>query len=347
MSTRSRRRRSAIQLLNETRAILFAGQSDQEEEDQPHTPSTDGPDQPILTDHPDQTDQQRRPDQPVMAEGQMDQLAMLTQALQLSGRQGFKPPSFNGEGDVEIFLRQFEDVANAYRWTDLERTLHIRSQLQGDAQGCGQGEDYAEITEDLRARYGLTRGKARDRLATIQLKATENVHKQAREISRLVAIAFPMLPDGEQRAMALDYYSRAWDSRPIQEHLLAIRPANLREAARAVEDFLAIHTAGPRPRAHVVDQIGGEPAAPQQTDTMGLMVMAEAIKSQTAILQQIMAQLSTTQSAPRRQPAEQPVQTTGCYDCGGPHLKRNCPQRRTMAPAQAQQAGNGHGPAQA
>ena len=275
-----------------------------------------------------------------MAEGQMDQLAMLTQALQLSGRQGFKPPSYNGEGDVEIFLRQFEDVANAYRWTDLERTLHIRSQLLGDAQSCGQGEDYEEITDDLRARYGLTRGKARDRLATIQLKASENIHKQAREISRLVAIAFPMLPDGEKQSMALDYYSRAWDSRPVQEHLLAIRPANLREATRATEDFLAIHTAGPRPRAHTVEQMVEQTTTPQADETAGLMMMAEAIKNQTAILQQIILKLSST---PQPQPAApQPAQPRGCYDCGGPHLRRNCPQKSTN-----QQSGNGRGPAQA
>ena len=358
MSTRNRRRRSAVQLLNENRAILLAADSDQEE-DQPHnTVATDGPDEPDHLEHPDQPAHPDHPDQPAhpdhpdgpdMADGQIDQLALLTQALQLSGRQSFKPPSFNGEGDVEIFLRQFEDVANAYRWTGLERTLHIRGQLQGDAQSCGQGEDYDEITEELRARYGLTRGKARDRLATVQLKATENVHKQAREISRLVAIAFPMLPDGEQRAMALDYYSRAWDSRPVQEHLLAIRPTTLREAARAVEDFLAVHTAGPRPRAHAVDQMASENVTtPQQTE---MMVMAEAIKSQTAILQQIVMQLSARQTAPRQEPVrqqtQQQAQPTGCYDCGGPHYRRNCPQRKAAGPSSTQQQGNENGPAQA
>ena len=255
MSARNRRRRSEIELLREARAILFPDGSDTEDEipttQQPELTHRDHTDVirtgPAQTDHADAILTEPEQTQQDHTDGQMDQvenLAALTQALQLAQRPSFKPPSFNGEEDVGLFLKQFGDVADANRWSPLERTLHLRSQLTGDAQSCGQGESYGEIVEDLQARYGLTRRMARDRLSAIQLKAG---HKQAAEISRLVRIAFPILPEQDQHGMALDYFSRAWESKALQEHLLSVRSANLREAVRATENFLAVHLAGPRP----------------------------------------------------------------------------------------------------
>ena len=277
---------------------------------------------------------------------EMEQLAAITQALQLAGRPSFKPPSFSGEEDVDLFIQQFGDVAEANHWTPLERTLHLRSQLSGDAQSCGRGEDYDTIIEDLQGRYGLTKRKARDRLFTMVIRVGQDIHKQAAEISRLVGLAFPILPEPDRQSMALEYFSKAWESKAVQEHLLAIRPANVREAVRATEDFLAIHSTSQRPRANVVGQPEEEVAAARTTMDQGLMMMAEAMKTQTTLLQQLMMQLGAAQHHPSMgqmvgQPAPpqilQPSPEVKCYGCGGPHYKRNCPQR---------QQGNGRGPAQ-
>ena len=70
----------------------------------------------------------------------IEAVLVLTQALKLvslSPRAEILPPSFNGEGDFLLFLKQFENVAEANNWTLVQRTLHLRSQLTGDAQGCG------------------------------------------------------------------------------------------------------------------------------------------------------------------------------------------------------------------
>ena len=61
----------------------------------------------------------------------MEALLALTQALKLTGagpRTEIRPPSFNGEGDLSLFLKQFDDVADANQWTLVQRTLHLRSQ---------------------------------------------------------------------------------------------------------------------------------------------------------------------------------------------------------------------------
>ena len=356
MSRRNRQRRSAAELLDTSRGILFP------DEDLSPIPIQDGqldqvsysnPDQDLQADldqdlpadldqnletHPDEPDGNsdgHHTDQPTIRMEQLDQLTALTQALQLAGRPSFKPPTFSGKEDVELFLRQFADVADANRWTPLERTLHLRSQLQGDAQGCGQGETYQDIVEDLQARYGLTRRGARDRLSNIRLKSSQNVHKQASEISKLVAIAFPVLPNTDQQTMALEYFSRAWESKAVQEHLLSRGPTTMREAVRATEEFLAIHESGPRPRAHTVEQTQEDSEAERQATQAGFLMMAEAMKTQTALLQQLIVRLDTPPPTPT------PVR---CYDCGGPHYRKDCPARHP-AGNQHRQTGNGIDPA--
>ena len=317
---------------------------DQDSDNPDYTDPDSKPDQ-DTENHPEQLDN-AQPDLPNTQMEQLDQLTALTQALQLAGRPSFKPPSFSGEEDIELFLKQFGDVADANRWTPLERTLHIRSQLQGDAQSCGQGESYQEIVDDLKARYGLTRRGARDRLTNIRLKAGQNVHKQASEITKLVSIAFPVLPDTDQQTMALEYFSRAWESKAVQEHLLSRGPTTIREAVRATEEFLAIHEAGPRPRANAVEQATEESKPAQEVTQAGFMMMAEAMQTQTALLQQLVLRLGTM-SSPANQPPPQPQSTPlQCYSCGGPHLKKHCPSRQLTGGQQSRQ-GNGSDPARA
>ena len=112
----------------------------------------------------------------------MEALIALTQALKLSNptpRSEIRPPTFNGEGDLTLFLKQFEDVADANGWTRVQRTLHLRSQLAGDAQGCGHGDDYQEIVDDLHARFGVSRRQARDRLATLKMRVLRRLGTSA------------------------------------------------------------------------------------------------------------------------------------------------------------------------
>ena len=98
----------------------------------------------------------------------MEALLAITQALKLTNtgpRTEIRPPSFNGEDDLSLFLKQFDDVAvdvdvaDANQWTLVQRTLHLRNQLTGDTQGCGHGDSYIEIAEDLHARFGGPNGR--------------------------------------------------------------------------------------------------------------------------------------------------------------------------------------------
>ena len=272
----------------------------------------------------------------------MEALLAITQALKLTGagpRTEIRPPSFNGEGDLSLFLKQFDDVADANQWTLVQRTLHLRSQLTGDAQGCGHGDSYIEIVEDLHARFGVTKRQARDRLAALKMRANQSIHSQAAEVSRLVTVAFPTLADADRRAMALEYFTRAWESKTVQRHLLAVAPTTLKGAVQAMEEYLAVSGSEQTMRAMPVEQTEAElPAQPSALE-VSLKAMAEAVIQQTVLLQQVLERIGQRSNK----------QQKGCFKCGGPHMQRDCPQgnKQPSTEAKTTAAGNGEGPAQA
>ena len=141
----------------------------------------------------------------------MEVLLALMQALKLSNTGSWteiRLSNFNGESDLTLFLKQFDDVANANGWTHIQRTLYLCSQLAGDAQGCGHGDSCQEIVEDLHARF-VSKREARDRLASLKMKASQSFHSQVVEVNRMVKVSFPTLADDDRRAMALEYFTRA------------------------------------------------------------------------------------------------------------------------------------------
>ena len=78
-------------------------------------------------------------------------MATLLSALQINGscRKEIKHPQFTGEGDVEIFLAQFHEVAEANEWTERERLSHLRLGLTDKATECGREEMIHEVEEAL------------------------------------------------------------------------------------------------------------------------------------------------------------------------------------------------------
>ena len=186
-------------------------------------------------------------------------LLAITQALKVSGaglRSEIRPPSFNGEGDLTLFLKRFDDVADVNGWTMVQRTLHLRSQLPGDAQGCGHGNSYLEIVKDIYARFGVSKCQARNKLATLKMRASQSIHSQASEVSRMVMVAFSTLAYADQQAMALEYFTKAWKNKRVQRHLLAVAPATIKEAKQAIEEYLAVSGSDQASRAMSVEQTG-------------------------------------------------------------------------------------------
>ena len=92
-------------------------------------------------------------------------------------RDNFRAPTYSGDGDVELFLGQFSDIAVANRWGEQAALLHLRSHLEGTARACGAGQSRDRVEDALRARFGLSQRQARDRLVNLKRDSKATLHE--------------------------------------------------------------------------------------------------------------------------------------------------------------------------
>ena len=115
----------------------------------------------------------------------MEQLINRMERLQ-APRKEFKPPTYSGETDVELFLTQFKDVAIINQWEPLETLLHLRGCLRGKATECGRETTLEDTFESLRGRFGISPKQAKETLKTLRKRPQQSFHEVSSEISRLV-----------------------------------------------------------------------------------------------------------------------------------------------------------------
>jgi hypothetical protein len=301
-------------------------------------------------------------------------MAGLLRALSRRQREPFKAPKFDGSSDVELFIRQFTDVAEANEWSEKEATLHMRSHLEGTALGCGEGDSLEEISTALRARFGMTMEKAREAFLNLKRDAKQTLHEHGSEVSRLVRLGFPMLPADVRETMGVDGFTRSFESQAFRRFMLTVTPTTLQEAVRQAERYYAVTNKNfDRTTANtVVDQEDTEVetmvTAKANLEDQRLEKLEKAIEGQVSMMSKLLQLLTmkqqqdtqttqqvvpprqmpgqTTHQVVPRQTARQVVQQrTGrqvaCFQCGGPHLRRQCPQIINT------QSGNDMGPTMA
>jgi len=78
-----------------------------------------------------------------------------TSQAQPGDRYRLQPLNFGGEGDVEQFIREFENVATIAEWPARVRILQLRACLIGWAKSFALGPDEVHILPALRTRFGL------------------------------------------------------------------------------------------------------------------------------------------------------------------------------------------------
>ena len=86
------------------------------------------------------------------------------------------------------------------------------------------------------------------------MKPGKSIYSQAAEVTRLVEVAFPTLAVADRRAMALEHFTRAWECKSTQRHLLAVAPLTIKAAVQATEENLAVSGSEYTPRAMPVKQ---------------------------------------------------------------------------------------------
>ena len=208
----------------------------------------------------------------------------------------FKAPEYNGVGSVEVFIRQFSDVADANGWTMGAAFLHLRRALKDEASDCGAGNDVEEIFEALRARFGISPREARSKLSSLRKEYRTTLQEHATRVKELMRIAYPELPGGLQLEMGLDYFLNSLNNATLQRHLLAVRPATIAEAVSAGNEFLQVKTSS----AGVKHLVGME----EELETQAMPLQGTPVATP---VQPLPAQPVVTQPAPA--PSVQPVAT--------------------------------------
>lgn len=261
----------------------------------------------------------------------------------------FKAPSYSGTGDIDLFISQFQEVAEANRWSEPEAKLHLKLNLSGPATSCVDGTTTEEIFSNLQSRFGLTIRQAKEKLRSIRRSGSQDLHELGTEILRLTKLAYPNLSHIDQTDMALDAFTRSLDNVNLQRHFLATQPATLRQAIQSAEEFFQLGRDHKPPRINSIQEEATTPTTPPD-------LLHECNAQLKQIIELLTKQLNPQPPTfpPFRPPSQNPQQNQpqprpanrpplACYECQGPHLRRNCPQ---VQPRSQQPAGNSQGPAQ-
>ena len=152
----------------------------------------------------------------------------------------FRLPPFEGKGDVEYFIRRFNEVSEANKWDERTATIHLREALKGSATDCGKAHHLDGILTALRARYGLTARKARLKLNSLKKDPKMSLQEHANEVQKLADLAYGDLPPEYQAHLVVETFCNTLGNPYLQRHLLAFPMANLEEMVRAGNEYLQI-----------------------------------------------------------------------------------------------------------
>ena len=258
-------------------------------------------------------------------------------------RQYFKAPEYNGTGDVEFFVTQFGEVAEANEWTAIASLLHLREALKEGAKDCGRAGNLAGVFTALRARYGLTPREARARISTLRKDNRASLQEHATEVDRLCQIAYIELPDRYRASMSLETFCNTLGNTYLQRHLLAIQAVTLEQAVRAGNEFLQIRA--PILPGSAIRAVDEDEQVEDQVASIEQSVLSKLLKN----MQILSDKVDRLQTTPKPAATKQIAKSTGCWGCGQEgHTRRACltnpwPTKPTTS---TQSQGNGSSPQQ-
>ena len=281
-------------------------------------------------------------------EDMVGRLAQAIEAMANPGRRdAFKAPQFDGTGDVNYFIQQFIDVADANGWQPAAAVLHLREALRQEARDCGKANDVAGIFELLRSRFGLTNREARARITSLRRDHQTSLQAHAAEVDRLVKVAYADLPGRHQSGLVLDTFCSTLGHSYLQRHLLAVQPQTIEEAVRAGNEFLQVPTASSRSSVRTVEDCEPQPGKEGNPEgqvarvNTGMEAVLEALAKLTSEIKQL--KQPATKSMTDQNQGSRPKHNR-CFSCNEEgHFRRNCP---TLTKKSVGESGNSQGPQQ-
>ena len=240
--------------------------------------------------------------QPLDNDANIDLMTRLTVILERlvelqAPREVFKAPKYNGSGDIEYYIDQFLEVANANGWTDEAALIHLRGCLKGKARDCGRAVTLQAVFSSLRSHFGLSQREARAELATIKKTAKTTMQQHADKVSQLIEIGYRGLPGQQRVNLAVEIFANSLGNVQLQRHLLAVNPPDLSSAVRACKDYMNIEVL----YTENVQQAGSESShdAIQVLSTEG-----EKLRDLTKLVHELSKQIKRLQEANTTTPSQ-------------------------------------------
>ena len=249
----------------------------------------------------------------------------------------FKPPKFNGVGNVETFIQQFVDIMGANEWTPAASVLHLRGCLEEEARECGSAGDIQGIFAALRARFGLTPREARARLSRLRRDYKTTLQEHSSRVASLAQVAYPDLDPGTRQEMSLEHFVHSLNYVGLQQHLLAIRPDTLEEAVSAGNEYLQVKQPGQAGirQVEIPEGLEGQDEVEGRVEVVATPPSDPMTALMTAIAKLTEGMEAITRSMTRRRPSKEGVK---CYNCGEMgHFKAQC---KKTAAKETRQPGN-------
>lgn len=155
----------------------------------------------------------------------------------------YRAPAFDGEGNVELFVKKFKDVADENCWNDRRLLLQLRGSL-GSTRIYGRGEAVKVICNALQMRYGISPQQAKERLLVLSRDPQGSVSNFAIEIGHLAKLPPLYLPVTERDLPTIAYLMHTLNYKSFQKRLLTANTSTIAGRVLAIKSYLAIDNSG-------------------------------------------------------------------------------------------------------
>jgi len=215
-------------------------------------------------------------------------------------RYHLEPPNFGGEGDVEQFITEFEDVATIAEWPARVRILQLRACLTGRTKSFTLGPDEEHIKRALRARFGFTPDEAADRLQVMRRDRKTPLEDHANEVQRLAQTAFGHATGSDRDHLVYNAFFWSVNHPDLQRYWLAAKVSSIEEALEMGKAYFQVEE--PRRPSYTARQVvkGEEETtspptpqvaaaatkSPEQTQLTMLMDMVKGLQATVTKLQE-------------------------------------------------------------